>query len=172
MFDALSYVRELQKFPNITHVCIAVPLIHLKKDFIEYAKGLGVGVIGVTEEKIEWHVRPSTLPQLELGIGFSRPTKVSPGEVFEIRFSITANHKIATNICAMYTPSGPLRRPPGEKNRKCIEELKPEEQKDIILKVKVRSDTKPAKYPLFTKIASDGYEKSSVYDIEVKNDGV
>lgn len=133
------------------------------KDEEKFANMLGIGLIGVTEQDIEYLIVPQKITPLYLQKSVSYPNLIYPGEEFQITYSIVPKNKIISNLQIEYVPSGPLRCPEGNKNRTSILEIPLDEREEVILKIKVRENTKPGSYPLMIKTACEGMETD--YDL-------
>ena len=170
IYNALSRCMNLSYLPQIDEVYLAIPGTHFRKDIQEHLESMPIGVIVAKEQEIKihppaWNRRP---PRLRGGGGY--PSVVSVGDIFEIRVDARNDgEKDALNVHLEWTPAGPFRRPKGEKNRKSIARLEPGQSVSMPFKVKVRSETKPGKYPIFTKISAEGLEsRTSMFEVTVK----
>ena len=167
IMDALSYAVRLKILPHVTESYLAIPKILLNQDHLAFAKRSGVGIIGATEKGIEWILKAEIVRPLDLRLSFGHPTQVSSGEIFEIRVSIVPENKIAPNVYVRYIPTGPFKRPKGEKHSQHVGDLSPDERSEIKVKVEVKSQSRTGKYPLFLKVMSDGFEHESILNIQI-----
>lgn len=167
--DDISKSEELLIMPEIDLVYIAAPKLHLSDHLMGFAKRLGVGVIGVTDQGIEWLIEGEKSSSARLSLGASHKTAVYVGETFEIKLSANNNGgKIARNISFMYLPAYPFRLPKGEKNRRSVKQLEPGKNVEVSFKIKVQSDAPSKKYPLYTRVTAEQQEpREDVFWIEV-----
>lgn len=170
IYNALSRCMNLSYLPQIDEVYLAIPKLHFTREIQEHLKNMPVGTLITGEQQIKmnpppWNRKPPTLRG-----GGSHPTSVSPGDEFEISVSARNDgEKDAPKVKFEWTPAGPFRRPTGEKNKKSIRRLEPHQSVSMPFKVKARSDAKPGKYPIFTKISADGVEaRSSLFEITIR----
>jgi len=175
VFDALGKSEKLRIQPDIDFVYIAAPKGIIEEDILNFAKypRIGVGVIGVTEQDIEWLVKASKKDPANLSGGYSYRSSVTPGEIFPLRIDVeNRGGKIARNIEVSYIPVDPFTVPPGEVSQKKIDELLPEERRSPEFRVKVKEEAEPGRYFLFTKRSAQGLKPDAyVIEVEVKPKG-
>jgi len=169
--DDISKSEVLLTLPEVDLVYIAAPKLHLSDPLLGFARRLRVGVIGITDEGIEWLVEGEKLGLARLSIGASFKPTACLGETFEIKLSAhNSGGKIARDISFMYLPAYPFRLPRGEKNRKSVKQLEPGKNVEVPFKIKVQSDAPPKKYSLYTRITGERLEThEDVYLIEVQS---
>ena len=154
--DDISKSEAFLVLPEVDLVYIAAPKLHLSDHLMGFANRLGVGVIGVTEQGIEWLIEGEKWGQARLSIGASYKGEVHVGEIFEIKLSAhNSGGKIARSVSFMYVPAYPFRLPKGENNRRFVKQLEPAEKVEVAFKIKVQSDAVPKEYPLYTRITAE-----------------
>lgn len=170
--DDIRKLERLAFVPEIDFFYVAVPKIILQDDILGFAKQLGVGVIGVTEQGLEWLVDSEEKHPSKLRRSSSLPNIVRPGEIFEFRMSVKADGaKMARNIEIMYMPAWPFRMPKGERNHKVIKELMPGKEKEVSFKIRVENDAEEGSHPLFSRMTRPGTAAvDSLYHIKVKKE--
>ena len=166
ILSSLAQYTTLQALPNITHVYLAIPTKLFKLDIKKIAMITGIGIFAVSKA-MDDHIHARELPKAYIRISRSYPLSVQPGQIFEIKNSISVDSKIITNLKIEYYSIEPFSVPPGEKNSKIIETLIPDETVETSLKVKVNEDTKYGNYNLFLKRESDG-PLLEVYPYQIK----
>ncbi|MCK4478181.1 hypothetical protein KAU88_06615 [Candidatus Bathyarchaeota archaeon] len=170
--DDIRKLERLGFLPEIDLFYVAVPKMNLQGDMLGFAKKLGVGVIGITEEGLEWLVDSDEKSPVALYKSTDLPNIVIPGREFQFQIFVKNNGgKMARNIEIMYMPAWPFRVPKGEKNHKFIKELMPGKQKQISFKIKVKNDAEEGRHPLFSRMTLPGTQAvDSLYHLEVRKE--
>jgi len=168
--DDIRKLERLGFVPEIDLYYVAVPKINLQEDILSFAKKLRIGVVGVTEEGLEWLVGSHERSPAALYKSVDLPNIVRPGQNFQFRVFVKNNgEKMALNIDVMYMSAWPFRVPKGEKNHKSIKELMPEKEKQISFEIRTEDDAEEGRHPLFTRMTMLGMEaRDSLYHIEIR----
>ena len=173
IFEVLTASESFKIIPEIDLLYIAAPGSILEQDVLNFAKLRGVGILGVTENKVEELVDALVTNKANLSEGSSYPTSTVPGQIFSLRFHIeNIGGKIARNIESSYIPVDPFIVPPGEVSKKKIDELFPYNRTSSEFRIKVKENTEAGWYPLFTKRSAQDIElNTSIIQIEVRPKG-
>jgi len=173
IFEVLTASESFKIIPEIDLLYIAAPGSILEQDVLNFAKLRGVGILGVTENKVEELVDALVTNKANLSEGSSYPTSTVPGQIFSLRFHIeNIGGKIARNIESSYIPVDPFIVPPGEVSKKKVDELFPQNRTSSEFRIKVKENTEAGWYPLFTKRSSQDIElNTSIIQIEVRPKG-
>jgi len=168
--DDISKSEPLTILPEVDLVYIAAPKVHLSDQLLGFAERVGVGVISVTEQGLEWLIEGEKRSPAYLTTGASHKTTVCVGEIFEIKLSANnSGGKIARDILFSYLPAYPFRQPTGERTRRSVKQLEPGKSVEVSFKIRVQSDALPKKYPLYTRIIAEQQKpREDVFWIEVK----
>lgn len=169
----LDDIRKLQLLgflPEIDFFYVAAPKINLQEDILAFAKKLGVGIVGITEEKLDWLIRSERRQGSSIYTSRSHPNLVKPGDIFEFHISVKAvGEKMLRNIEVMFLPAWPFRVAKGEKNHKVIRELMPGEEKPVSFKIRIENKSEEGIHPLFSRITARSLKPyESLDNIQIK----
>jgi uncharacterized membrane protein len=154
----------LLKVPELDELYVAAPDALLSEDNNIHAKDLGVGLISVTGQKLNWIVKSSRLKSAKFsGTGSSyNPEEFIPGNVFALSWHMSnRGDKIARDLEMYFTPAGPFVKAPKEKVKFKRSSLSPGEDWKETFKIKIRRNSKPGIYPLHLCATYSGIERAS-----------
>ena len=169
IFEALTVSEKFRIIPEIDLLYIAAPSSILEEDVLKFAQLRGVGILGVTENKVAKLEDALAIGKANFAEGTSYPTSAVPGQIFSFSHHIeNIGHKIARNIEISYIPVDPFIVPPGEVSEKKIDELFPHNRISSEFRIKVKEDTEAGWYSLFTKRSAQDFElNTSIIQIKV-----
>lgn len=157
--NLLSQVYQIDVAPDIHFVYIAAPEQILQEDLLEFAKGLRIGVISMSESGIRWVTVAQAKPPAHLSGGYNYPSEVLQGQIFPVKISVSNDGgKIALNTEVVVVPARPFRIRKGEKSRRFLGNLMPGSQKEVNFRIEVEAKAKPGRYILFVKRTADYLE--------------
>jgi len=169
IISALVQIRELAHLPYISTVSLALPSEEVQEDIVEIAGRSGVGLYSVSPTDVKLKMEPQKLTPGTLSGSGSYQTPVAPGQIFDVRASLTANERIFTEVKLDFLIGDPFFVPEGEVTSKTIDEIMPGKTVDLTLKVGVSKHAKPGRYYLFVERKAHGVPISiTAYDIDVQ----
>ncbi len=164
--QAITKCWRIGSLPDFDEVYVAFPAIFFGEGIRDQLNPAPVGAIlaGKDVEIVSprWNHQPANL-----GIRWDGPSSVRAGDVVEFRLlaSNASNvvGKAALGVTFVWKPSGPLRRARGEKNRKIHDRLDPGENASIPFTMRIASNAKPGKYPVYYSVSSRKMTLQSSY---------
>lgn len=167
--DDINKCYGLHRLPEFDQIYVAAPKILISSDHIAYAQRLRIGLIGVSEESIEWLIKSDILKPPLLSGGSGLPNQIiTPGKTFEVSKNVeNRGEKVARHLEMYFMPGGPFAT--AEKARYKRAKLAPGESWEVVFKIRVRKSARPGKYPLYLVCIAENVERSdTVWEIEVQ----
>jgi hypothetical protein len=170
VLDSIPSLVKLKILPEIDFVYIAAPKAVLTKDIVTIAdyRPIGIGLIGITDDEIEWSLKPQETAPARLAMtGYETISRIFPGETFNIKaYFGNPGQKISRKIEVECRLIGPFTAISEQTQR--IEDLQPGDRVAVGFMFKAEQGADPGKYFVFLKWVDQTKQESTMIDIEIK----
>ena len=155
LLDDLNKCWQLLRSTDLDETYACAPTVLISEEDVSTAEELGVGLVGVGDNGLEWKVKSWRLDPPSLQLSSSHLPTVGPGRQGWINLSVNnGGQKPAFNVHASIVSAGPFLRINKRVSESAKSKLDPRETRTVELRYRTRKTARPGIYPLVIAVTA------------------